>query len=978
MRIKLIDFGLSNRYHEGTLLRTFCGSPQYASPELVRRRAYVGPEVDCWSLGILLFFMVTGRVPFTGGSYGELYNRIVEAHYTLPSDVSEKCADLIGRMIVSDWRQRATITEICTHPWILDLKGFVVPVENRRDSSRPKRPEELNSEVIARMKVLGYDEKEVIESVLKEKYDELCSTYHLIQDRLEAASQRTTRSESTSHKPSKHSGNPEKTARKEGKREHRHHHKHHHHKHHHRHRHDDKEKDTKSHGVCEAVNANKTETEEPETDSQGQDSSPMTNRTLEQKDEETVSVSPLSPPPAGGVAAASAAASASASAATTTTKEKPTSRKEEHKEPQHDHFRGTYHEELYQSHGGQSSQSSATNSENTLSSSDEDDSTESDSDGSSSSLSSKDGSPKKVNKHFFFGSPQKSRHNTHRTRTVKCGTPSLTPCVTESTPIQLPVTEPCTPISPAGLSLLFPIPCTQNVPGITRSSTGTNVAGTSLSAQEQKGTHLIHVSIGSDSLSSSPLSHLCDAEEVSSQEDMLLPEEEPAFMFSTNHMHSSEAHQTGTGHNKSHNHRKDMAFATPLAMHMRSPQVPIKHSPLIPTCPDVPVSEPVTPKRDHGHPMFLASADARGVAASNTKSTIRTPSSHTPSPGLVVTKPHHSPGRRHGFTGTPLTIPSYMCSGTSGTAASTRSSKTTPVPRDGPNLYPEPRRPNTAHLPLTPKTQAGTQTPETSSGPTNATPLLCEERDDWETLNSPTLPRFMLAHETEDDHRHTTTPGASADASRKEDTQEKPENPGSTTKKDKKTSSQKKKRPGWMPLEPEQSSFCNSPAVDLLAPYTPTSPHGSRTQPVPRRSGSGFMSRPGEAYPRSGSSHTLRESRQYSPSSSSPSTPDKKKRAKEPRTTRFAFNVSLTSNKPANVIVDTVARVVHRHRELSVVMNDAFLMTVTHPAQNIEFQIEVCKIRFLSLRGVRFHRIRGDSQRYQEIVRSISSEIPKL
>lgn len=484
----------------------------------------------------------------------------------------------------------------------------------------------------------------------------------------------------------------------------------------------------------------------------------------------------------------------------------------------------------------------------------------------------------------------------------------------------------------------------------------------------------MHVSIGSDSLSSSPLSHLCDAEEVSSQEDMLLPEEEPTFMFSTNHIHSSEA---AAGHDKSHHshheHRKDMAFATPLAMHMRSPQVPIKHSPLIPTCPEVPVSEPVTPKRDHGHPMFFPVADVKVAAPSSSKGTSRSSTNHTPSPGLVVTKPHHTPARRHGFTGAPLTIPSHTCS--SGTT-STCSSKTTPVPRDGPSLHHEPKRPGTAHLPLTPKTRTGFHTPETTPGPANATPLLCEEGDEWEALTSPAPPRFMLTGETEADRGNTTTPCASAAACRKEDTKERPDG---TPKKDKKTSSQRKRRPSWMPLEPEGSSFCNSPAVDLLAPYTPTSPHGIRTQPVPRRSGAGFMSaRPGETYPRSGSAHMLRESRRHpsSPSSSS-GTPDKK-RAKEPRTTRFAFNVSLTSNKSAHTIVDTVSRVVLRHDELSVVMNDTFLMTVTHPAQNVEFQIEVCKIRFLSLRGVRFHRIRGDSQCYQEIVRCISSEIPKL
>lgn len=97
--IKLIDFGLANSVKDSQALRTACGSPNYAAPEVISGRSYSGPEVDVWSIGVILFAMVCGSLPFDDDSMSSLFNKIKEGKYYMPNYVSSDVKDLINRML---------------------------------------------------------------------------------------------------------------------------------------------------------------------------------------------------------------------------------------------------------------------------------------------------------------------------------------------------------------------------------------------------------------------------------------------------------------------------------------------------------------------------------------------------------------------------------------------------------------------------------------------------------------------------------------------------------------------------------------------------------------------------------------------------------------------------------------------------------------------------------------------------------------
>lgn len=133
--IKIADFGLSNYMTDGDLLSTSCGSPNYAAPELISNKLYVGPEVDLWSCGVILYAMLCGTLPFDDQHVPTLFAKIKSGRYVVPYSMDKQAADLISQMLKVDPVKRADVKTIVNHSWFLiDLPYYLFP-EGENESS---------------------------------------------------------------------------------------------------------------------------------------------------------------------------------------------------------------------------------------------------------------------------------------------------------------------------------------------------------------------------------------------------------------------------------------------------------------------------------------------------------------------------------------------------------------------------------------------------------------------------------------------------------------------------------------------------------------------------------------------------------------------------------------------------------------------------------------------------------------------------
>nr|XP_043902648.1 MAP/microtubule affinity-regulating kinase 3a isoform X19 [Solea senegalensis] len=175
MNIKIADFGFSNEFTMGNKLDTFCGSPPYAAPELFQGKKYDGPEVDVWSLGVILYTLVSGSLPFDGQNLKELRERVLRGKYRIPFYMSTDCENLLKRFLVLNPSKRGTLEQIMRDRWI--NTGF------DEDELKPYTEPELDITDQKRIDVMvgmGYNLDKIQESLAKMKYDEITATYLLL------------------------------------------------------------------------------------------------------------------------------------------------------------------------------------------------------------------------------------------------------------------------------------------------------------------------------------------------------------------------------------------------------------------------------------------------------------------------------------------------------------------------------------------------------------------------------------------------------------------------------------------------------------------------------------------------------------------------------------------------------------------------------------------------------------------------------
>jgi serine/threonine protein kinase len=150
--LKIIDFGLSNYHDIDNLLNTPCGSPSYASPEMVSGKQYNGTLVDIWCTGIILFAMLSGYLPFEANDNYTLFRKIIECKVNYPIDISKSAIDLMKKILIRDPSKRITIPEIKKHPFYLEGQKYFEAIHKK---SQTKEKMKLNeSEKILEQKSL--------------------------------------------------------------------------------------------------------------------------------------------------------------------------------------------------------------------------------------------------------------------------------------------------------------------------------------------------------------------------------------------------------------------------------------------------------------------------------------------------------------------------------------------------------------------------------------------------------------------------------------------------------------------------------------------------------------------------------------------------------------------------------------------------------------------------------------------------------
>lgn len=173
--LKIVDFGLSNIYKNGLNFRTPCGSPCYAAPEMIQGKVYNGTQVDIWSIGVILYAMLCGYLPFDDPDNDVLYKKIIEGTFTLPNYLADNAKDLLRNILNTDPDKRYTLKQIRSHPWynripVMINEGLLVGVINIP----------VDENLLEKMTELGYNKQEVRENILNNRHNNATTTYYLL------------------------------------------------------------------------------------------------------------------------------------------------------------------------------------------------------------------------------------------------------------------------------------------------------------------------------------------------------------------------------------------------------------------------------------------------------------------------------------------------------------------------------------------------------------------------------------------------------------------------------------------------------------------------------------------------------------------------------------------------------------------------------------------------------------------------------
>ena len=187
--IKIADFGMATWQDNSRdkLLRTFCGSPHYAAPEIISGKPYNGASADIWSCGVILYALLAAKLPFDDDDCPALLQKISIGRFVMPPDIHAQAQDLIWRMLTTDVRQRITMPEIMRHPFFT-LQPLKNPKSMQLDPNVDGlgcpigRLSLIDPDIFVNLRTLwhGTPDSEIIKSLMSPERNWQKGIYHLL------------------------------------------------------------------------------------------------------------------------------------------------------------------------------------------------------------------------------------------------------------------------------------------------------------------------------------------------------------------------------------------------------------------------------------------------------------------------------------------------------------------------------------------------------------------------------------------------------------------------------------------------------------------------------------------------------------------------------------------------------------------------------------------------------------------------------
>ena len=185
--IKVADFGMAawQKSNSNGMLKTACGSPHYAAPEVIAGTPYNGSASDIWSCGIILFALLAGRLPFDDDDLATLLEKVKIAKFEIPSHIDRQARQLILRMLEKDVHKRITMPEILVHPFFTSRspKPTLVRIPDLADMAKPvTRASDIDPDLFDNLRTLWNDtpDQQLIRRLLNSEQTWEKAVYHLL------------------------------------------------------------------------------------------------------------------------------------------------------------------------------------------------------------------------------------------------------------------------------------------------------------------------------------------------------------------------------------------------------------------------------------------------------------------------------------------------------------------------------------------------------------------------------------------------------------------------------------------------------------------------------------------------------------------------------------------------------------------------------------------------------------------------------